>query len=100
MMDMAFLESIRQQRDLLSVLREHRVHYYVTASWVPLHPDARGCYNFKEPKRNQAGPASKKLHGVICSEPIATQLVNALLWGRPHEFYVYSFAVPGGAPRR
>lgn len=66
MMDKDYLNNIRQGRDLLQVLHEYGVHYYI-ATRAALGKD--GCWTAKEPF--QAGEDSPAMMGHICKKPIA-----------------------------
>jgi hypothetical protein len=64
-MDRGFLEKIRKQEDLIRVLREYGVRYYV--STVDFRRD-KPCFHAAEPMR--AGPASAHMRGVFCGQPL------------------------------
>jgi hypothetical protein len=68
MMDKAFLQNIREQRDLQDVLKEYHVRYYIFTSRNGA-PDADGCYRVKEPV--QGGPDSPVMRSRICKVPVA-----------------------------
>ncbi len=68
MMDRPFLDNIRAQRDLLRVLRQYGVRYYIYTS-MQAGPDGDGCYAAKEPV--QAGPDSPAMRARICMAPVA-----------------------------
>jgi hypothetical protein len=66
MMERAYLDRLRAQPRLGTVLREYGVRYYVSS-------DATlegGCYRTSEP--SQAGPDSAHMVGVFCQQPVAT----------------------------
>jgi hypothetical protein len=65
MMDRAYLDRLRTQPPLDSVLSEYGVKYYVSS-------DATfedGCYRTREPL--QAGPDSASMLGIFCQQPVA-----------------------------
>lgn len=63
-MDKAYLNNVRARRDLIEVLREYHVNYYVSTN-----PEPTGsCYRFVEPSK--AGPYSPKMQGQLCEEPL------------------------------
>jgi len=65
-MDRTFLNHIRQQEPLLSVLAAYNVRYYVTSGGgVP-----SGCFHASEPV--QAGPASPHMQAELCDPPVAS----------------------------
>jgi hypothetical protein len=64
-MDQPFLEKIRKQEDLIRVLREYGVRYYV--STVDFKRD-RPCFHAAEPMR--AGPNSAHMRAVFCGQPL------------------------------
>jgi hypothetical protein len=64
-MDQPFLEKIRKQEDLITVLREYGVRYYVSA--VDFKSD-RPCFHAAEPMR--AGPTSAHIRAVFCGRPL------------------------------
>ncbi len=65
-MDRAFLEHIRNQDDLISVLREHDVDYYVT---VRARPDSvRGGFSVTEPCLS--GSLSPRMRGHFSEAPV------------------------------
>jgi hypothetical protein len=63
-MDKKFLNNIREQRNLLDVLKEYGVHYYVSTNAVPL---GNGCFDLSEPK--VAGPRSPHMRATLCQPP-------------------------------
>ncbi len=67
MMDRSFLDSVRQQQPLLSVLARYHVRYYIGTTE---HPLASGCFEAIEPF--QAGPASPHMRAQLCQPPVAT----------------------------
>jgi hypothetical protein len=91
-MDKHFLEHIRKQDDLIAVLKEYCVNYYIATN--PANHD--GCYEFTEPA--QAGDASPKMRGKLCQEPI--------LYFRKKDFIkewhtaVFEITQPYGPPSR
>ena len=68
MMDKEFLRNIRSERDLLDVLKQDHVRYYIRVSTSSV-PDADGCFRAKEPV--QAGPDSPTMSAHICKVPVA-----------------------------
>ena len=64
MMDPAFLENIRRERDLLRVLREYGVRYYIATNPVP----SGSCWLVREPA--QGGPDVPVMPGRFCSQPV------------------------------
>ncbi len=64
-MDKAFLEHIKNEDDLIDVMKQYRIDYYISTN-----PETRGdCYIFVEPR--QADPeASPVMRGSICEKPI------------------------------
>ena len=64
-MDPAFLEKIRHQDDLIRVLREYGVRYYVSSVDYKTHPP---CFHAVEPIR--AGPTSAHMRAVFCEPPM------------------------------
>lgn len=65
MMDKDYLENIRKEKDLLNVLREYHIRYYVSTR---AERDNDGCWQVKEPW--QAGPDSPSMHTKICKAPL------------------------------
>jgi hypothetical protein len=63
-MDKQFLNNIREQRNLLDVLKEYRVRYYVSTNAVP---SGNGCFDLSEPK--VAGPRSPHMRARLCQAP-------------------------------
>ena len=59
-MDKKFLDNIREQRNLLDVLKEYRVRYYVSTNAVP---SGNGCFDLSEPK--VAGPRSPHMRATF-----------------------------------
>lgn len=64
-MDRAYLENIRQLRNLNSVLADYGVRYYVSPN--PILTD--GCYHTIEPA--EAGRDAPHMQGTFCMKPIA-----------------------------
>jgi hypothetical protein len=64
-MDRPFLDVIRRQENLLSVLRQYGVRYYVSS--VDFKRD-RPCFHAAEPMR--AGPSSAHMRAVFCGQPL------------------------------
>ncbi len=67
-MDRRFLDHIRRQDDLLAVLREHRVRYYVATEMFTKEP--AGCFPAKEPRA--AGETAPHMQASLCMQPVAT----------------------------
>jgi hypothetical protein len=65
MMDRAYLDRLRTQPQLDSVLREYGVEYYVSSDAT----FKNGCYRTREPF--QAGSDSAHMIGIFCQQPIA-----------------------------
>ena len=64
-MDKRFLENIREERNLVDVLRAYGVRYYVSTNAVS---SANGCFDLSEPK--VAGPRSPHMRGTLCRAPM------------------------------
>jgi hypothetical protein len=64
-MDQKFLENIREERNLLDVLRAYRVRYYVSTNALS---SANGCFDLSEPK--VAGPRSPHMRATLCKAPV------------------------------
>jgi hypothetical protein len=64
-MDNRFLENIREERNLLDVLRAYGVRYYVSTN---AEPSANGCFDLSEPK--VAGPRSPRMRATLCKAPV------------------------------
>ena len=66
MMDKAYLENVREGKDLRSVLRSYGVRYYISTEY----PDKlTKCFLAREPV--QAGLDSPVMTGMFCSKPLA-----------------------------
>ena len=63
-MDKKFLENIREQRNLLDVLKDYGVQYYVSTNAKPAE---NGCFDLSEPK--VAGPRSPHMRARLCRAP-------------------------------
>jgi hypothetical protein len=61
-----FLANIRDQADLLDVLRRHGVRYYIGTRM----PEEGGCHTALEPKTKQAGAKSPRMTGRFCADPV------------------------------
>lgn len=68
MMDEAYLQKLRAQPPLISVLRDYAVTYYISSAATLKD----GCYEVVEPL--QAGPDSAHMMGTFCQQPVATFL--------------------------
>ncbi len=69
-MDEPFLKNIRDRRNLVDVMRDYGITYYVATD-----PGANGgCYTVREPK--QAGPDSYTMNGTFCEEPVDHFVAN------------------------
>jgi hypothetical protein len=64
-MDQAFLEKIRRQEDLIRVLREYGVRYYVSSVDFKREDP---CFHAVEPIR--AGPTSAHMRAEFCGQPL------------------------------
>jgi hypothetical protein len=64
-MDPAFLEKVRRQEDLIKVLRQYGVRYYISS--VDFKRD-KSCFDAVEPIR--AGPTSAHMRAVFCGQPL------------------------------
>jgi hypothetical protein len=64
-MDKPFLENIKQQRPLKTVLQQYGVRYYITT----IRGDYTGVVNAREPA--QAGPQSPRMTSVFTEKPVA-----------------------------
>ncbi len=64
MMDKAYLENIRDQRELIATLRAYHVRYYVATNPVP----QGSCVLTREPA--QGGPDTPAMRGRLCSVPV------------------------------
>jgi hypothetical protein len=65
-MDGLYLERLRAQPSLNSMLQEYGVAYYVSTNAT----FAGGCYQTQEP--SQAGPDSVHMRGTFCQQPVDT----------------------------
>lgn len=68
--DKKFLNNIKEQRNLLDVLRDYHVQYYITNT-TSADGNASGCFEAVEPSRGQAGPRSPTMRGSLCQPPVA-----------------------------
>lgn len=66
MMDKPFLENIRLQRDLPTVLRSYGVRYFIATNPTP----SGQCWTVREPA--QAGADAPAMRGHLCSAPVHT----------------------------
>jgi hypothetical protein len=64
-MDKKFLENIREERNLLDVLKAYGVRYYVSTNALA---EANGCFELSEPK--VAGPRSPRMRATLCRAPV------------------------------
>jgi hypothetical protein len=64
-MDPPFLQKIRHQEDLIQVLRQYGVRYYVSSVDYKTHPP---CFHAVEPIRG--GPTSARMRAVFCQPPV------------------------------
>jgi hypothetical protein len=64
-MDKKFLNNIREKRNLLDVLKEYGVRYYISTNAVS---SGNGCFDLSEPK--VAGPRSPHMRAVLCRAPV------------------------------
>jgi hypothetical protein len=65
-MDKRFLQHIRNQDDLMSVMREYRIDYYVATVWPNT---TMNCFAANEPY--QAGSTSPHMKAAVCGPPVA-----------------------------
>ena len=63
-MDRTFLDLVRKQTPLRTVLDRYGVRYYIATFYTPYS----GCFEAVEPV--QAGPASPKMRGEFCEQPV------------------------------
>jgi len=68
--DRSFLKKIKEQRDLVTVLKEYRIRYYITSVVDTLRLVPEKGYELEEPHQEQAGTYSPKMRGVFKSEPV------------------------------
>ncbi|MGC2163604.1 MAG: hypothetical protein WA634_16980 [Silvibacterium sp.] len=66
MMDRNFLQKIKQQDNLLSVLHAYHVRYYIANT----KSGYTGCFQAEEPR--DTGPASPKMRAVFCQKPVSS----------------------------
>ena len=64
-MDKKFLNNIREKRNLLDVLKEYGVRYYISTNAVP---SGNGCFDLSEPR--VAGPRSPHMRAILCRPPV------------------------------
>jgi hypothetical protein len=64
-MDPPFLQKIHHQDDLIRVLRQYGVRYYVSSVDYKTHPP---CFHAVEPIR--AGPTSPHMRAIFCEPPV------------------------------
>ena len=64
-MDKKFLNNIRERRNLLDVLKEHGVRYYISTNAVA---SGDGCFDLSEQK--VAGPRSPHMRATLCRAPV------------------------------
>lgn len=67
-MDREFLEHIRRQDALASVLRRYRVRYYMADDWAYASLMHNGCFDAEEPA--EAGPESPRMRSRFCQTPV------------------------------
>ena len=63
--DEAYLKRVRAQEDVVAVMKEYGVRYYIAST---SEPAADHCYHVLEPGR--AGEYAAKLHAVLCAAPV------------------------------
>ncbi|MEI8134231.1 MAG: hypothetical protein WCH46_04010 [bacterium] len=74
--DFNMLHHIQHEDDLVKVLHEYHVDYLIETSDVNGLPKQGVAFNIEEPHTGQAGKFSKKMRGLIQSEPIYTQVIS------------------------
>lgn len=87
-MDAAFLNNIRQQRDLRDVLASYGVRYYITPA---AEPAPGSCFRVEEPVLG--GPSSPRMRTILCQAPVATYPVGGVA------LRIFELS-PGAAPMR
>jgi len=65
-MDKPFLDNISEQRNVVEVMREYNVTFYVGNNLR----ESDGCYEIVEPR--QGGSNSRKMTGTLCDPPVLT----------------------------
>jgi len=63
-MDKTFLQRIKERQNLLTVLRDYDVDYYIANA----HEGYTGCFHAVEPL--EGGPTSDKMEADFCSKPV------------------------------
>ena len=69
-MDRDFLDAIEAKRDLIEVLRERDVRYYIVNRPTTFDPTIGGCAVFEEPSPMVRGPGSAAMRGKFCASPV------------------------------
>ena len=72
MMDRPYLELLKRETPLRTVLAKYNVRYYVATAYEPF----KGCFQANEPAK--AGPNSAHLHGQFCEQPEAKFFHNGI----------------------
>jgi hypothetical protein len=78
------LEAIRQERDLLEVLSELQVRYYIATDPVR---DSDGCYHVAEP--SMGGEHAKKMRSRVCRREVFQARVVEEQTGKVFETYIF-----------
>lgn len=84
--DFKMRDHIQRQDELLSVLKSYHIDYLIETTDKEGLPKEQNCYKIEEPHSGQAGQLSKKMRGLICSEPIFS-----LTTGNPNEYQVKTY---------
>jgi hypothetical protein len=92
-MDEAFVKEMRERKNLIAVLLERHVRYYV--SQVP-QPVGNGCYAMLEP--NRVGPKSPTMLATLCEKPLFT-IQDPTLAKKTDPFFLGVFDLDGIAQR-
>jgi hypothetical protein len=68
--DSRFIEHVRNQDSLGSVLQEYHADYLIVSLANVRAESRHGCYLVTQPNADWAGPRTAKMSGEICAEPI------------------------------
>jgi hypothetical protein len=68
--DKHFVEHVRNQDSLQSVLREYHADYLIVSLASIRAQSHDGCYLITQPNAEWAGPRTAKMRGEICEEPV------------------------------
>jgi hypothetical protein len=74
--DYTMYEHIKHEDDLSAVLKEYHIDYLIETSDKSGLPKENGCYTIEEPHAGQAGMLSRKMKGIVCTEPIYKQTTS------------------------